>query len=57
MDPKIVNIILLVIGFFLFITGTMQVMAAFGPMDILTAIMGVILIIVGILGLWKGKVF
>ncbi|MFA5002342.1 MAG: hypothetical protein WC502_05135 [Methanolinea sp.] len=56
MDPKIVNILLLVIGFFLCITGTMQIMAVPGLMDIVSVILGIALIFVAVLGLWKGKV-
>ncbi|MCU0631564.1 MAG: hypothetical protein MUC66_01140 [Methanolinea sp.] len=56
MDPKIINILLLVVGFFLFITGFMQVMAAPGIMDYLSTIMGILLIVVAILGFRKGKV-
>lgn len=56
MDPKIVNILLLVIGFFLCITGALQVMAVPGLMDIISVILGIALIFVAVLGLWKGKV-
>ncbi len=56
MDPKIVNILLLVIGFFLCITGAMQIMAVPGLMDIISVILGIALIFVAVLGLWKGKV-
>lgn len=56
MDPKIVNILLLVIGFFLCITGAMQIMAVPGLMDIISVILGIALIFVALLGLWKGKV-
>lgn len=56
MDPKIVNILLLVIGFFLCITGAMQIMAVPGLMDIISVILGIALILVAVLGLWKGKV-
>jgi len=56
MDPKIVNILLLVIGFFLCITGAMQIVAVPGLMDIVSVILGIALIFVAVLGLWKGKV-
>lgn len=56
MDQKIVNILLLVIGFFLCITGAMQIMAAPGLMDILSVILGIALIGMAMYGLWKGKV-
>lgn len=58
MDPKIVNILLLVIGFFLLITGSMQIVpvAVPGLMEVVSVILGVALIFVAILGLWKGKV-
>jgi uncharacterized membrane protein len=56
MDPKIVNILLLVIGFFLLITGSMQIMAVPGLMEVVSVILGVALILVAVLGLWKGKV-
>ncbi|HOT03384.1 MAG TPA: hypothetical protein PK069_04325 [Methanolinea sp.] len=56
MDPKIINILLLVVGFFLLLTGTMQVMAAPGIFDYFSLIFGIILIVTAIVGLRKGKV-
>ncbi|HII77255.1 MAG TPA: hypothetical protein HA264_09560 [Methanolinea sp.] len=56
MDPKIINILLVVVGFFLLITGIMQVMAVPGMMDYLSIAIGVLLIITAIVGFWKGKV-
>jgi len=56
MDPKIINILLLVVGFFLFLTGIMQVLAAPGMMDYFSTIFGIILIVTAIIGFWKGKV-
>jgi len=56
MDPKIINILLVVAGFFLLITGIMQVMAVPGIMDYFSIAIGVLLIITAIIGFWKGKV-
>ena len=56
MDPKIINILLVVVGFFLLITGIMEVMAVPGMMDYLSIAIGVLLIITAIVGFWKGKV-
>ncbi len=56
MDPKIINILLLVVGFFLLLTGIMQGMAAPGIMDYFSTIFGIILIGTALVGFWKGKV-
>jgi uncharacterized membrane protein len=57
MDPKIINAILLIVGFILLITGIMQVMAAPGIWNYVSTIIGLLLIIISIIGFWKGKVF
>lgn len=56
MDKKSINILLLVVGFVLFITGAMQVMAAPGGIDYFLVIIGILMVISAIVGLWKGKV-
>ena len=56
MDPKIINFLLLVVGFFLLLTGIMQVMASPGIIDYFSIIFGIILIVTAIVGFWKGKV-
>ncbi|OPX68000.1 MAG: hypothetical protein A4E37_01107 [Methanoregulaceae archaeon PtaB.Bin056] len=56
MDPKTINSLILVVGFFLLLTGIMQVMAAPGIIDYFSIVFGLILIGTALIGFRKGKV-
>jgi hypothetical protein len=57
MDPRIINAILLILGFALFITGITRVMAEPGIWDYVLMIVGILLIILSIVGFRRGRVF
>lgn len=57
MEPKIVNIVLVVVGIFLFLTGILQIMTAPGIFIYLSTLAGALLTIVGLYGLKQGKVY
>lgn len=56
MNEKIVNTILIIAGLLVFISGLVDILGQATPVDYFIAVMGFVLVIVGLVGFYRGRV-